>query len=104
MDYCSIYITAATEEEALKIGGALVTERLAACANVLPIKSVYRWQGKVEESGESAMFIKTRSALVDRVIRRVKALHSYKIPCVVSFPIERGNEDYFKWIEESTNA
>jgi len=102
MEYCSIYVTTASEDEAHKIGRALVEEKLAACANILPIKSIYRWQGNIEEAGEAAMFLKTRSELVDKVIERIKALHSYEVPCIVSFPIEKGNPDYLKWIGEST--
>ena len=84
------------------ISRTLVEEKLAACANILQVKSVYRWHGKVEETGEAAMFLKTRSELVDRLIERVKQLHSYEIPCILSFPIEKGNPDYLQWIEEST--
>ncbi len=102
MRYCSIYITAGDENEAREIGRTLVEERLAACVNILPIKSVYRWEDTVEEEGEVAMFVKTRDGLADAVIERVKELHSYDVPCIVSFPIEKGNPDYLKWIEEST--
>ena len=104
MKYCSVYVIAASEDEARKIGRALVEEKLAACANILPVKSIYRWQGKIEEAAEAAMFLKTRSDLVDKVIERVKALHSYEVPCVVSLPIEKGNPDYLKWIGESTKG
>ena len=104
MEYCSVYVIAATEEEARRIGRTLVEEKLAACANILPISSIYRWQGKIEEAAEAAMFLKTRSALVDKVIERVKALHSYQVPCIVSLPIEKGNPDYLKWIGESTKG
>ncbi|MFC1900686.1 divalent-cation tolerance protein CutA [Chloroflexota bacterium] len=102
MKYCSIYITASNEEEAREIGRTLVGERLAACVNILPIKSVYRWEESIEEEGEVVMFVKTRDELTDAVIVRVKELHSYDVPCIVSFPIEKGNADYLKWIEEST--
>ncbi len=102
MKYCSVYITTGDEDEARKIGRALVTERLAACVNILPIKSIYRWQENIEEEGEVVMFVKTRDELTDRVIERVKELHSYEVPCIVSFPIAKGNPDYLKWIEEST--
>ncbi|MFC2070280.1 divalent-cation tolerance protein CutA [Chloroflexota bacterium] len=102
MKYCSIYITAGDEEEAGEIGRTLVKERLAACVNILPVRSVYRWEENVEEEGEVAMFVKTRGELADRVIERVKELHSYDVPCIVSFPIEKGNADYLRWIEEST--
>jgi len=102
MKYCSIYVTTSNENEASKIDRTLVEERLAACTNILPVQSIYRWQGSIEETGEAAMFIKTRSELVDRVIERVKELHSYEVPCIVSFPIGKGNPDYLKWIGEST--
>ncbi len=102
MKFCSIYITAGDEEEAGKIGRALVEEKLAACVNILPIRSVYRWKDNIEEEGEVVMFVKTRDELADKVIERVKELHSYDVPCIVSFPIEKGNADYLRWIEEST--
>ena len=102
MVFFSIYITAKDEAEAGKISKALVEEKLAACVNMHPIKSVYRWQGQIEQDNEVAMFVKTRAALADEVIRRVKELHSYDVPCIVCYRIEKGNSDYLKWIEEST--
>ena len=104
MRYCSIYVTTGSEDEAANIGRILVEEKLAACANILPVKSIYRWKGNIEETGEAAMFIKTRSELADKVIDRVKELHSYEVPCIVSFPIEKGNSDYLKWVGESTKT
>ena len=102
MEYRSIYITAKDEAEAYKICRILVEERLIACANYFPINSIYRWKGNIEESAEVAIIAKTRAGLVDRLIERVKQLHSYEVPCVVSWIIEKGNQDYLKWIEEST--
>lgn len=102
MQYCSVYITARDELEARKLGIALVTEKLVACVNIFPIQSIYRWQGKVEKSHEVAIIAKSRMELVDRITARVKQLHSYKVPCVVALPIEKGNPDYLKWIGDST--
>ena len=102
MDYRSVYITAADETEARKLGLALVQEKLVACVNYFPIHSIYRWKGNIEESGEMAVIAKTRQDLVDHVINRVKQLHSYDVPCVVSWVIEQGNPDYLEWIKEST--
>lgn len=102
MRYRSIYITTKDEDEARKIGRTLVEEKLAACVNIHPIKSIYRWEGVIEEEGETAMLVKTRTELADKVIERVKELHSYEVPCIVSLPIDKGNPDYLKWIEEST--
>ena len=102
MKYCLIYITAEDEDEARQIGKTLVKERLAACVNIHPVKSIFRWQGRVEEEGEVAMLVKTKAELADRVIRRVKELHSYEVPDIVSIPIDKGYPDYLKWIEETT--
>ena len=102
MQYCSIYITTGDEDEARRIGRTLVEERLVACVNILPIKSIYRWEGDIEEEEEVVMFVKTRDELAGQVIERVKELHSYEVPCIVSLPITKGNPDYLKWIEEST--
>lgn len=98
-----IYVTTSSREEALRIGRAVVADRLAACANVLPgITSVYRWQGEVQEEGETALILKTRSDLVERLTTRVKELHSYDCPCVVALPIAGGNPDFLQWIAEET--
>lgn len=103
MTATAIYVTTATREEALTIGRTVVTDRLAACANVLPpITSVYRWQGAVEEDAEVALILKTREELVDAVVAKVKELHSYQCPCVVSLPIAAGNPDFLHWIVEET--
>lgn len=102
MQCYDIQITAADEKEAMKIGRTLVEEKLAACVNIHPVQSVYRWQGKIEEESETALLVKTKAALVAEVIERVKELHSYQVPCVIALPIEKGNPDYLKWIEEST--
>ena len=102
MRYYSVYITTKDEEEARNIGKALVEEKLAACVNIHPVKSIYRWEGKIQEEGETAMFVKTKAGLVNEVISRVKELHSYEVPCIVSLPIEQGYPDFLKWIEKST--
>jgi len=102
MPYYLIYITTKDEEEARKIGKTLVEEKLVACVNIHPIKSIYWWEGKITEESEIAMFVKTKAELVDEVIKRVKELHSYEVPCIVSFPIEKGYPDFLKWISQST--
>ena len=104
MKYRLIYITTKDEEEAEKIGRALVEEKLAACVNIHPIKSIYWWQGEIAEESEMAMFVKTKAELVDEVIKRVKELHSYQVPCIVSLPIEEGHPDFLEWIGRSTKS
>ncbi|MFC1948797.1 divalent-cation tolerance protein CutA [Chloroflexota bacterium] len=102
MQYCSIYVTAGSEDEARRIGRTLVEEKLAACVNILPVTSIYRWEENIEEEGEFVMFVKTKGRLADKVIARVRELHSYDVPCIVALPIAKGNPDYLKWIEETT--
>ena len=100
-----LYITATNTEEARTIGETLVAERLVACANILaPMSSIYWWQGRIQRDTEAVLIAKTRAELVDRAIARVKALHSYTVPCVVSLAIEQGNPDFLGWIEAETGA
>ena len=102
MEYCSIYVTAGSEDEAAGIGRTLIDERLAACVNILPVKSIYRWEDTIEQESEVVMFVKTRASLAEKVTERVKSLHSYEVPCIVVLPVKQGNFDYLQWIEEST--
>lgn len=105
MNFVSLYVTTATRREAQKIGRDLVRGRLAACVNILgPIRSVYRWKGKLCDSREVAMLVKTRAALADEVIARVKALHSYDVPCIVVLPIRKGYPAFLKWMADETRA
>ena len=98
-----VYMTATDREEALRIGRVLVDERLAACVNVLDnMTSVYRWEGQVRQEGEAVLVGKTRAELVDALTERVRALHSYDCPCVVSWPIAAGNPAYLNWIRDET--
>ncbi len=101
--HCMVYVTAASKDEALRIGRTLVTERLAACANILPgIHSIYRWREAIEEADETVLILKTRKALADRVVARVAALHSYEVPCVVVYDVASGLASYLEWIDVST--
>ncbi len=97
-----VYVVTGDGEEAERIGLRLVEEKLAACTNIFPITSIYRWNDKVQKDEEVAMLIKTKSQLVDAVIARVKELHSYEVPCIVSLPIEKGYAQFLRWIDQST--
>ncbi len=104
-DCVSVYVTAASAEEAERIGRALVEERLAACANVLPgVTSIYRWEGQVRRDTEVGLLLKTRRALFDRLSGRVRALHSYDQPCIVAWPITAIDDGYRRWLEQETDA
>ena len=103
MSACMIYVTTSTREEAVGIARQLVESRLAACANVLPaVTSVYWWRDALQEDSEAVLIVKTRRDLVGEVTAKVKELHSYDCPCVVSIRLEGGNEDYFEWIAKET--
>lgn len=103
MEYCLLYMTAGSAEEARRIGAALVDERLAACANVIDgMTSIYRWEGAVRNESEAVLIAKTRRDLVDDVVTRVKALHSYTCPCVVALPVVGGNPAFLEWIGQET--
>jgi periplasmic divalent cation tolerance protein len=103
MELRLVYITAADLDEAKRLASALVAERLAACANILPgMQSCYWWEGAVQHEQEVVLIAKTRAARLDALIARVRALHSYSCPCVVALPITEGDPDYLAWIAAET--
>ncbi len=103
MPYRLIYVTASGLDQAKAIGQQLVFERLAACVNILPqMTSIYRWQGQLEQAEEVVLIAKTREGLVDRVVARVRELHSYECPCIVALPITGGNPAFLDWIGSET--
>ena len=97
-----VLITASSTDEAQVIGRALVEGRLAACVNIASgARSLFRWQGKIEDQEEALMVVKSRSELFPSIIETVKRLHSYTVPEVISLPILAGSQDYLAWIDES---
>ena len=103
MDVVFCYVTCPSAEEALSLARHLVDERLAACGNVLPgMRSVYRWQGEVQEADEAVLVLKTRAALAERLTRRVVELHGYECPCVAVLPVAGGHAAYLDWIVAET--
>ena len=80
----------------------LIAERLAACVSILPIRSVYRWQGAIESSDERQLLIKTTTARLSDLESRIKALHPYDLPEFLVFPVIAGSRDYLSWLAEST--
>jgi periplasmic divalent cation tolerance protein len=103
MSAVCVYITAASPEQAEQIGRALVAARLAACVNILPgMRSIYHWQGAIETATEAVLIAKTRADLTDALLARVKALHTYAVPCAVVLPIQGGLPEFLDWIEAET--
>ena len=98
-----VLITCSSEEEASRIARALVAERLAACVNILecPVRSIYRWKGRVETAMEHLLIIKTRRARLAALEAAIKRLHSYDTPEVIALPIAAGSRRYLAWLDES---
>jgi periplasmic divalent cation tolerance protein len=98
-----VLVTCASEEEALKIARSLVEDRLAACVNLLsPVRSIYRWEGKIWDEREWLLIIKTQKQKFSKLGKKVKSLHSYSVPEIIGLPIIEGASSYLKWIEEMT--
>jgi periplasmic divalent cation tolerance protein len=98
----SVYAVFASAAEAERIGRTGIDERLAACINMLaPIRSIYRWKGKIESADEVAAILKTHHWRADALIGRIAQLHSYETPCIVSFPIDKILGSYADWVEDS---
>ena len=103
MDNLIVFITASGEDEAAKISRALVEARLAGCVNIIKnIRSIYSWEGKIEDEAEVLMIAKTKKHLFDPLMKKVKALHSYKVPEIIAMPIVDGSENYLKWLRQVT--
>ena len=103
MKFNLVYMTCRDKAEAKAIGNDLVAERLAACVNIIDgMNSLYWWQGKVEEGQEAVLLAKTKESLVPELVKKVKSLHSYDCPCVISLPISDGNPDFLDWIKRET--
>jgi len=102
-EFIAILVTCGSEEEALKIANALVEEHLAACVNlVAPIRSIYRWEGKIWDEKEWLLIIKTQKDRFEELEKKVKSLHSYSVPEIISLPVTEGSSAYLNWIKENT--
>jgi len=103
MDEIVVFITASNEEEAAKIARGLIEARLAGCVNIVRnIRSIYSWQGKIEDEPEVLMIVKTQKKLFGALSAKVRELHSYTVPEIIALPIIEGSEDYLKWLREIT--
>jgi len=97
-----IFVTASSKQEAQKIARLLIKNKLVACVNIIPgIKSLFWWQGKVDEANESLLIIKSRKSALPGVIKLVNSIHSYEVPEIIALPIIAGDKNYLKWLNES---
>lgn len=95
-----VYITCKNKEEALSIGKSILEAKLAGCINIIDsMTSMYEWEGRLEISEEVILIAKTNESLFDEINLHIKKIHSYTTPCILSIPIQNGNEEYLKWLE-----
>lgn len=100
-DALVVLVTTPDPAKAAEIARALVEERLAACGNVLPgLRSIYRWEGEIQDDGEALLVLKTTRARFEALRERVLALHPYAVPEVIALPVEAGSAPYLDWIAE----
>jgi periplasmic divalent cation tolerance protein len=102
-DYGMLLTTVPSREDAAKIAHILIDGKLAACVQLLPIESFYRWEGKTQNEPELLLLVKTRTALFDDAIARIKTAHPYAVPQIVGLPFAAGLSGYFDWIEAITD-
>ena len=102
-DALVVLVTAPTAEKAAEIARVVVEERLAACGNVVPgLRSIYRWEGRIQDDAEALLVLKTTRARFDALRDRVLALHPYEVPEVIALPVEAGSARYLAWIGAET--
>lgn len=104
MDELVVFITASNQDEAMKIAKELIENKLAGCVNIIKdIRSIYRWEGKIQDDSEALMIAKTQKYIFDSLVEKVKELHSYTVPEIIAIPIIAGSEDYLKWLKDVTD-
>lgn len=93
------YIVCKNKTEAKKIGKFLLQHKLAACVNIFDkMNSMYWWNGKIEVANETVLIAKTTKQLFSKLIQKVKAIHSYEVPCILQIPVSDGNKEYVDWL------
>ena len=93
--------TIGSEKEACRVARSLVEERLAACANVIPgVRSFFFWKGGICEEKEALILIKTMNRKAKKIMDKIKEIHSYEVPEIIFFRVEKGEKNYLKWVEK----
>jgi periplasmic divalent cation tolerance protein len=104
-DATLVLVTAPSADKAAELARALVEEGLAACGNVLPhLRSIYRWEGKVQDEPEALLLLKTQASHFEALRQRVLSLHPYQCPEIIRVEIAQGHLPYLAWIAQSVTA
>ena len=102
-EFCEVVVTADDADWLAGFARTLVEERLAACGHLVqPVRSIYRWDGAVQDETEARVALHTRRGLVDAIVARTRELHPYEVPCVIALPLVGGNPAYLEWIATET--
>jgi len=97
-----ILVTAGSAKEAQRIAANLIKNKLAACVNIISgMQSVFWWEGKADKAKESLLMIKSKRSLLPKIIKAVRAVHSYEVPEIIALPIIGGERKYLRWIDDS---
>lgn len=101
--FVQVITTVSGRKNAERLTKEIMNKRLGACVQIAgPVKSVYRWKGRIETAKEFVCIIKTRKGLYKKVERQIKELHPYEVPEIIATPITEGSRDYLKWLSDET--
>ncbi|MDI6839797.1 MAG: divalent-cation tolerance protein CutA [bacterium] len=103
MEFIVVYTTFPHRRHARRLAKKLVKEKLVACANIFKIDSLYEWKGKLEETREYGIFLKTRADLYSYVESQIRANHPYELPCVISWKLDYGSKEFLNWISKNAS-
>lgn len=100
-DAIVVLVTASSETEAKRIARTLLEQKLIACANMVPVQSLFMWEGEIQDEAEVLLILKTQSAVFqEKLVAAIKAIHSYDVPEIIATPIVMGSLDYLQWISK----
>jgi periplasmic divalent cation tolerance protein len=100
-----ILVTVVNQQDAIRIGEAMVNGRLAACANIIPrIQSIYRWKSKVVKAKEALLILKSTKSRYRALEKAIKAIHTYEIPEIIALPVKDGHDRYIGWVRGETHS
>ncbi|MDB9445934.1 divalent-cation tolerance protein CutA [Anabaenopsis tanganyikae CS-531] len=102
--YGVVLVTTANKQEAETIANALVEAQLAACVSLLPIHSIYSWEGEIYKEYEWQLLIKTDLALFSSLEAKIRELHSYEVSEIIALPIVAGSQAYLQWISQQLKS
>ena len=100
--YNVVFVTT-PESDGKKIAEILVKQKLAACVNIIPVRSIFSWKGKIEDDKENLLIIKTKDTMIEKLKKTITEIHPYDVPECIVLSIKDGLPDYLKWIEDTVS-